>query len=119
LAVNELKHLTFLILLSGCSQLPISDRPIPAEALAKCQAISEKYSLAERSVTRGAIQAGRAGGVSLGISQLVPTIPAASIVLPVALGYFITSAAEGAIEAQDNRDRIVRECLRDEGIRAY
>lgn len=103
--------------LVSCAQAPISERAIPAEEIRLCQALSEQVSVAERAALRGGIEAARASGVAYGISLL--GISFSTVIPYVAGGYAITSGIGGAIEAQDRRDAIVVQCLRDKGYKVY
>ena len=103
-----------IFFLSGCASQPIGHAP---EAdVSACQAISEQHGIAGRATARAGIEGARA----LGVATAINSIPGANVALwPIFAGYAVTSAINGAIEAQDRRDAIVRECLRDRGFRVY
>lgn len=105
----------------ACAQAPIGD--VPAEDLAACEKVAAGYTGTQRITERTAIGAvsGRALDFSLrGLAIQIPKLGAApvtlgSMVLPLAL----FGAANGLFEASDRRAAIVRECLRDRGVRVY
>ena len=110
-----MKAIPLLLLLSGCAAAPISLQPIPDGDLAQCRTLSENHSLVGRALTRGSLEAARSAGVASVITEVTKSVS----ILPIVAGYFITSALGGAVEAQDRRDAIVRECLRDRGHKVY
>lgn len=116
--------------LTGCVYVPISETPIPASDLARCQQLSTQQSFLPRTgagaatgVVVGAVTERAIGHVSLtGTTTLlgqhaatVSKLIAPHIMLPLA----IVGAAMGAMQASDRRDEIVRECLRDSGFKVY
>lgn len=104
---------------AGCAQAPILEGSVPEKDLAECRSLAEQRSVAQRAIERGAIESARAAGVAAGIAKIAEAA-GTSVSLPlIALGYAVTGALGGVIEAHDNRARIVRECLRDRGHRAY
>lgn len=113
-----MKKYLFLLLMAGCAETPISETVIPPADIAHCTKLSEG-AMKWRAVERGTVEAARATGVAYGITQIVPTISIATVLPYIAAGYAITSAVNGQIEAQDRRDAIVRECLRDKGYKVY
>lgn len=111
-----MKRLLPILLLSSCSTVPISTEPIPISDLSACTTLSEERSIASRATARAGVEGARAVGVAYAFNS----IPGITVPLwPIFAGYAITSAINGAIEAQDRRDAIVRECLRDRGHKVY
>jgi hypothetical protein len=127
--VSRLSALAAL-LLSACAYAPISETPVPAADLARCETVAEQHSLLPRAAVRageGAV-AGAIGdqivkrtviagttqafGASLKTSSVL-SVP--SLILP----FVVIAAIEGVIEATDRRAAITRECLRDLGHRVY
>lgn len=89
---------------------------IPVEDMAACTALSEEHSLASRAAARATVEGARAVGVAYAFNS----IPGITVPFwPIFAGYAVTSAINGFIEAQDRRDAIVRECLRDRGHKVY
>ena len=110
-----MKSIPLLLLLTGCAAAPISLQPIPDGDLAQCRTLSENHSLVGRALTRGSLEAARSAGVASVITEVAKNVS----IWPIVAGYFVTSALGGAVEAQDRRDAIVRECLRDRGHKVY
>jgi len=112
-----------VLLLSGCAAAPISETELPEVEVAACRELSERHPIAGRAALRAGVEAARAGGVAVGIIEIVSALGGSlsmgTVLPPIVLGYGATSAANGAIEAQDRRDAIVRECLRDRGHKVY
>lgn len=106
-------------MLTGCAQLPLADSPVNSADWDTCVKLSERYSLAERAALRGSVEAARAAGVAYGISLIAESISFTTIAPYIAAGYAITSGINGAIEAQDTRRQIIKECLRDKGYKVY
>ena len=111
-------RILLIILLTGCAQAPISEQTIPSQDVVTCRTLSEQ-AMRTRALEKGGIETARAAGVAYGIAQIVPTIALSSVLPYIAAGYAITSTVSGQIEAQDRRDAIVRECLRDKGHKVY
>jgi hypothetical protein len=115
--------LVFSVLVAGCAEPPISRDLIQDADLQACSTLAAEHSIAKRAALRGVVESARATGVATGIVKLAEALGGAvstSTVLPgIVAGYAVTSAMNGAIEAQDRRDAIVRECLRDLGHKVY
>lgn len=106
----------------GCTQLPIntSEKTNYSADLQTCQNVAENYSAALRAVEKGAGESFRAGSVSAGITKIFHAAGISLTVWPiVAIGYGASGALEGYANGLRERERIVRECLRDSGHVVY
>ena len=101
----------------GCAAPLITTEKIPEADVRACSELSMKLSLTERAALRGSTEAVRAGAVSWALERLAGS--SVSVAPLVAFGYMGTGAMQGAMEAQDRRDQIIRSCLRDKGHKVY
>lgn len=109
-----------ILLLSGCASVPIGD--YPKADLESCQKVASEYNMAERPAQRAAV--GGASGLVVNKALEGAAFKVLGYTAPLTIGSFILPLAAygvgvGLIEAQDKKDLIVKECLRDLGHKAY
>ena len=122
------------LLLSGCATPPIIVTNVPEGDIADCQAISERRddtrNVAEHAVVQGAARGILGGAVESAVAgtgmtlkilsyKAVGSFAAGSLAWPLALLGIGEGIASGVHENAKEKERIVRECLRDLGHRVY
>jgi hypothetical protein len=117
--VSTMRYLP-LLFLAGCASVPIGD--YPRSALEECQQMASQYNMEARPLMRGAVGAATGvladralEGAAFKILGYTAPLHMGSLVPPLA----IYGIGVGLIEAQDRKDQIVKECLRDKGHKAY
>lgn len=119
-------------MLAGCTTLPITDAP--QEALEACQTLSEARdgsavvtsSGAQQGLFRGVLGwavgkavTGTEMTLRLGSLKALGTFSAGSLAVPLMVMGIGEGVASGLQSEAKERERIVRECLRDRGFKAY
>ena len=108
------------VMLAGCASNPVGQ--YPESALSACRLVAGQYNAAERPGLRAA--QGAATGVAINGALKGAAFTFGRYVLPLSVGSFVLPATvyglgNGILEAQEQKTRIVRECLRDQGYRVY
>lgn len=129
------KHAALTVLLvSGCAVQPIIVTNVPETHILECQSIADRRddarTLAEHAAVQGAARGVLGAAVESAVSgtgltlkilsyKAVGAFSAGSLAWPLAILGIGEGIASGMHENARERERIVRECLRDLGHRVY
>ena len=118
------------MLLTACTVTPISERPIPEGDLVRCRALADTAEEGPTLLSRTMLSAAKGFAIDAAIKTAVVSsagqifrIPFTTITTLSATSLLPLFAAigliEGFVDADADRSRIVRECLRDAGLMVY
>lgn len=87
-----------------------------------CGKIADSYNMAKKPLTRGAV--GAVAGVAADEALRCAAFKLFSYTAPLHIGSLVApllayGLGNGLIEAQEEKTRILRECLRDKGHKVY